>query len=74
MAILSEPRDWKDNPAVLEDLDYNDFISDAEATKTIAINYEIPPLPPGITVTVHLDNKHNKLKKIRSQKKETSIS
>ena len=40
--------------------------SDAEATGTEAVNYEIPPLPPGITVTVHLDDEQNELKKIRN--------
>ena len=74
MAILSEPRDWKDNPAVLEDLDYNDFLSDVEATETTAINYKIPPLPPGITVTVHLDDKNNQLKKIHSQKRNMNLT
>jgi len=69
MAILSEPKDRKDNPTALEDLDYDDFLSEAEAAETTTINYEIPPPPPGITVTIHLDNKHNKLKKIQSQKK-----
>src|SRR6185312_15134710 len=34
MAILSEPKDQKDNPAALEDLDYDDFLSDAEAAET----------------------------------------
>jgi len=59
MAILSEPKDRKDNPTALDDLDYGDFLSDAEAAKIVAISYEIPPPPPGITVTVHLDDKHN---------------
>jgi len=69
MAILSEPKDRKDNPAALEDLDYDAFLSDAEATETIAINYEIPPPTPGMTVTVHLDDKNKQLKKIHSQKR-----
>jgi hypothetical protein len=37
--------------------------------QTEAVNYEIPPLPPGLTVTVHLDGELNKLKKIRNQKR-----
>ena len=69
MAILSEPKDRKDNPAALEDLDYDAFLSDAEATEIIAINYEIPPPTPGMTVTVHLDDKNKQLKKIHSQKR-----
>ena len=74
MAILSEPKDQKDNPTALEDLDYDDFLSDAEAAETTTINYEIPPPPPGITVTIHLDNKHNKLKKIQSQKRNINLT
>ena len=31
MAILSEPKGRKDNPTALEDLDYDDFLSEAEA-------------------------------------------
>ena len=51
MAILSEPKDRNDNLTVLEDLDYDDFLSEAEAAETVAINYEIPPPPPGSTTS-----------------------
>ena len=71
MAILSEPKGRKDNPTALEDLDYDNFLSEAEATETVAINYEIPPPPPGITVTVHLDNK---LKKTQDQKRNINLT
>ena len=54
MAISSEPTNQKVNPMALEDLDYDDFLSDARESETVAISYEIPPSPPGITVTVHL--------------------
>jgi len=74
MAILSEPGDCKDNPAKRVDLDYDDVLSDAEAAQTAAINYEIPLPPPGISVTIHLDDKHNQLKKIHSQKRNTKHS
>ena len=33
------------------------------------MNYEIPPPPPGVTVTVHLDDEQNELKKICNQKR-----
>jgi hypothetical protein len=57
MAISSEPTNQKINPTTLEDLDYDDFLSDAGESETVAMSYEIPPPPPGITVTVHLNNK-----------------
>ena len=69
MAMLLETEGHKDNPSERVDLvdhnssDYDQFLSDAEATETGAINYEIPPPPPRVTVTVHLDDKHNELKK-----------
>ena len=66
MAILSEPGDRKDNPTAR---DYDDFLSDEEAAETTTLNYEIRPPPPGVTVTVHMDNKHNSLRKIHSQKR-----
>jgi len=73
MAILSEPNGRKDNPMALEDLDYDDFLFEAEAAKMLAINYEIPLPPLGITVTIHLDNKHNQPKKINSQKRNFNL-
>ena len=49
--------------------DYDEFLYDAEATRIVALNYEIPLSPPGLTVTMHLDDKHNELKKIHNQKR-----
>jgi hypothetical protein len=49
--------------------DYDEFLSDGEATEIAANNYEIPPLPPGVTVTVHLDHEHNELNRIRNLKR-----
>jgi len=49
--------------------DYDEFLYDAEATRTVALNYEIPLSPPGLIVTMHLDDKHNELKKIHNQKR-----
>ena len=74
MAILSEPTNQKVNPTALEGPDYDDFLSDAEASEIVAISCKIPPPPPGITVTIHLDNKHNKLKKIQSQKRNINLT
>ena len=73
MAILSEPTNQKDNPTAQEDIDYDDFLSNAGESETVAISCEIPPPPPGITVTVHLDNKHNQPKKINSQKRNFNL-
>ena len=62
MAIISEIQEHNDNPMERVDLvdynssDYDEFLSDAEATGTEAVNYEIPPPPPGVTVTMHLDD------------------
>ena len=33
------------------------------------MNYEIPPPPPGVTVTVHLDDEQTNVKKIHNQKR-----
>ena len=41
MAILSEPKDHKDNSAEQADLNYDDFLHDKEAAEA-ALNYEIP--------------------------------
>ena len=63
MAILSDPTIRKVNPTALEDLDYDDFLSEAEASDTVAASYEILPPPPGVTVSVHLDNNPKKILK-----------
>ena len=70
MAILLDPTNRKANSTALEDLDYEDFLSEAEASETVAVSYEIPPPPLGIMVTVHLDNK---LKKIQDQKRNINL-
>jgi len=45
----------KANFAALEDLDYDEFLFEPEISEAAAAaSHEIPP--PGITVTVHLDN------------------
>ena len=63
MAIFSVPIDQQASYTALEDLDYDDFLSEAEASETAAASNEIPPHPPGITVTVHLDNNPKKILK-----------
>jgi len=70
MASLLDPTNQKVNPTALEDLDYDDFLPEAEVSKTVAVSYEIPPPPLGIMVTVHLDNK---LKKIQDQKRNINL-
>ena len=42
-------------------------------SETVAASYEFPSSLPGITVTVHLDNKHNQPKKINSQKRNFNL-
>ena len=64
MAILSDPTSRKAKSTVLEDLDYDEFLSEMEASEAVAASYEIPPPPPGITVTVRLDNNPKKILKI----------
>ena len=56
MTILSDPTNQKANPTALEDLDYDEFLSEPEISEAAATSYETPPPPPEITVTVHLDN------------------
>ena len=46
---------------MLEDFDYDEFLSQAEESETVAASYELPPSPPGITVTVHLDSNPKKI-------------
>ena len=55
MAFLSDTINRKSDSTALEDLDYDEFLSEPEITEVAAAaSHEIPP--PGITVTVHLDN------------------
>ena len=64
MAILSDPTNQKANSTALEYLDYDDFLSKMEASEAVAASYEFPPSPPGITVTIHLDNNPKKIFKM----------
>ena len=56
MAFLSDATNQKANSSALEDLDYDEFLSEPEISEAAATSYETPPPPPEITVTVHLDN------------------
>ena len=61
MAFLSDATNRKVDSTALEDLNYDEFLSESE--KTEAASSEISP-PPGITVTVHLDSNPNMVLKI----------
>ena len=63
MAFLSDNTNRKATSTLLEDLDYDEFLSELEMSETAATSYEIPPPPPGIIVTVHLDNNPNMILK-----------
>ena len=54
MAFLSNPTNRKIDSIAMEDLEYNEFLSELEITEVATASHENPP--PGITVTVHLDN------------------
>ena len=54
MAFLPDTANRKSESTTLEDMDYDEFLSKPEITEAAAVSYENPP--PGITVTVHLDN------------------
>ena len=56
MAFLLDATSQKANSTALEDLDYDDFLSEPEVNEATTTSCEIPSPPPGITVTVHLDN------------------
>ena len=56
MAFLSDATNRKANSTTLEDLDYDEFLSEPEMSEAAASSYEIPPHQPRITVTVHLEN------------------
>ena len=56
MAFLSDATNRKTYSTALEDLDYDEFLSEPEMSEAAATSYEIPPPQPGITITVHLDN------------------
>ena len=54
MAFLSDATNRKSDSIALEDLDYDEFLTEPEMGEEAATSYETPP--PGITVTIHLDN------------------
>ena len=54
MAFLSEAANRKNDSATPEDLDYDEFLSQPETSEAAPARNE--NFPPGITVTVHLDN------------------
>ena len=56
MAFLSDATNPKANPTALEDLDYDELLSETEMSEAAATSYKIHPPPPRITVTVHLGN------------------
>ena len=74
MAIISEIEEHDDdsmgriNLVDYNSSDYDKYLSDVEANGTEAVNYEIPP-PPGVTITVHLEDDQSKLKKICNKKR-----
>ena len=52
MAFLSNVVNRQDNSTTLEDLDYDEFLSEPETSEAVETSYEIPPPPPGITVII----------------------
>jgi len=53
MAFLSDTINRKSDSTALEDLDYDEFLSEQEITEAVTASHKNPPL--GITVIVHLD-------------------
>ena len=54
MAFLSDTANQRSDSTTLEDLDYDEFLSHPEKSEAAAASHKNPP--PGIAVTVHLDN------------------
>ena len=54
MAFLSDATNRESDSTALEDLDYDEFLSEPEIAEIAVASCKNPP--PGITVTVHLDN------------------
>ena len=65
MASLSDSTNRKSDSTALEDLDYDEFLFGPETNETEAASRESPP--PGITVTVHLDNNPKMILKTEHQ-------
>jgi len=65
MALLSDATNRESDPTTPGGLDYDEFLSGPETTKTTAATCENPP--PGITVTVHLDDNPKMILKTEHQ-------
>ena len=65
MTFLSDPTNQKSDSTALEDLDYDEFLSEPKIAEIAVANCENPP--PGITVTVHLDNNPKMILKTEHQ-------
>jgi hypothetical protein len=65
MACFSDATNRKANPTTLEDLDYDEFLSEPETTEAAVASHGSPP--PGITVTIHLDNNPKMILKTEHQ-------
>ena len=78
MAIISEIEEHDDDPMGRVDLvdynssNYDEYLSNAKAAPTEAVDIEIPPPPQGVTITVHVENDQSEFKKIRNQKRKVS--
>ena len=65
MTFLLDATNRENDSTTLEDLDYDEFLSGPETTEIAAATCENPP--PGITVTVHLDNNPKMILKTEHQ-------
>ena len=65
MALLSDATNRESDPTTPGGLDYDKFLSGPETTETEAATCENPP--PGITVTVHLDDNPKMILKTEHQ-------
>ena len=65
MALLSDATNRESDPTTPEGLDYDEFLSRPETIETAAATCENQP--PGITVTVHLDNNPKMILKTEHQ-------
>ena len=74
MAIISEIQEHKDDPMGRVDLvdynssDYDEFLSDDEVIPTPVqdFNANLPPPPPKVTVTIHMEGDEGEIKRIRN--------
>ena len=65
MALLSDATNRESDPTTPGGLDYDEFLSGQETTETVVAICENSP--PGITVTVHLDNNPKMILKTEHQ-------